>query len=166
MYGVSESSSSWTTNSDGPDFLPGIDAASLSFVTLNAGPADGVDFIIWSDLPNRTSGRGSGKRGGSSYKGLHGAADGREVVFTAATPDGNSGSVTVDGVRYDIAKGGLILISATGDKPEVMQIEVDTSQFPRDKDGIMKFAKSNADVLAFWKKHNKAVEAPEVAEQE
>jgi len=70
-YGIAESESCWTTNITDPDTLPGIDAASVSFITLQAGPLKGVPFVVWSDLPNGGSGSGGGRVGGASYKGYH-----------------------------------------------------------------------------------------------
>ena len=55
-YGISDGGASWTTMTSDP--IPGIDAASVSEVTLYAGPPEGVSFVVLSDLSNCRSGNG------------------------------------------------------------------------------------------------------------
>ncbi len=155
-YGITEGQFGWITKINDPNATPGIDAASVTFITLKAGPPEGVPFVVWSDLPNGRSGSGGGRVGGASYKGHHRATDGRRVEFHAATTDGKTGTITIADVTYDLANGSLFLISTHDGKdapPQIAQIAFDTSKFPKDKDQLIKLAKSNAEIRAFWEKH-------------
>jgi len=157
-YGIAQSKSSWTTNITDPNRTLGIDAASVSFVTLQAGPPEGVPFVVWSDLPNGNSGSGVGRIGGASYEGQHRATDGRGVQFHGETTDGKTGTVTIADVPYDLANGSLFLASTQHDPPTVAQIAYDTSKFPKGKDQLIRLAKSIPDIRAFWEKHKKTNE--------
>jgi hypothetical protein len=152
-YGIAQSASSWTTSTADP--TPGIDEASVTFVTLNAGPEEGVPFVVWSDLPNGSSGSGGGRTGGASYKGHHLATDGRRVEFHASTTDGKAGTITVADVRYDLAKGALFLVSTQHTPPKIAQITFDTTNFPKTRDQLIGLAKSNAEIRAFFEQHKK-----------
>jgi hypothetical protein len=127
--GVVQGGASWQSSATNP--VPGIDEASVTFITLKAGPPQGVPFVVWSDLPNGTSGSGGGSAGGASYEGHHSATNGRRVEFRAKTTDGKSGSITIAGVDYDLAKGSLFLVSTRNDPPKVAQITFDLSGFPK-----------------------------------
>jgi hypothetical protein len=153
VYGIAQSGSSWTTSTADP--TPGIDEASVTFVTLNAGPPEGVSFVVWSDLPNGSSGSGGGRTGGASYKGHHRATDGRRVEFHASTTDGKAGTITIADVRYDLANGALFLVSTQHTPPEIAQITFDTASFPKGRDHLIELAKSNARIRAFFEKHKK-----------
>jgi hypothetical protein len=58
---------------------------------------------------------------------LH-AADGREVSWSCATPDGTGGTVTVAGQQFDLAKGAVFLVSLKGNQTKVEQLAVDMSR--------------------------------------
>jgi len=51
--------------------IPGIDEAYVSFITLKAGPPEGVTFVIWSDLSKVAGGRGGGGGWKGAYKEGH-----------------------------------------------------------------------------------------------
>jgi hypothetical protein len=142
---------SWSSSAGATNPVPGIDKGSVSFVTMNAGPAEGVSFVVWSDLSNGADGHGSASTPGASYEGTHHANDGRRVEFRAKTADGKSGSITIAGTDYDFAKGSLFLISAREDPPRVAQIAFDLSGFPR-KDNLTEFAKSTAQIRDFFER--------------
>ena len=151
-YGVARSEIGWTTSGTNP--VPGIDEASVTFITLKAGPPEGVPFVVWSDLPNGSSGSGDGSARGASYEGRHSATDGRRVEFRAKTTDGKSGSITIAGVDYDLAMGSLFLVSTSDDPPKVAQISFDLSGFPKG-DALKELAKSNPQIRGFFEKHKK-----------
>jgi hypothetical protein len=150
--GVAESHTYWQSSSANP--IPGIDEAFVTFVTLKAGPAEGVPFAVWSDLLNGASGGGGGSGGGASYEGNHSATDGRRVEFRAKTTDGKSGSITIAGVDYDLAKGSLFLVSTSGGPPKVAQVTVDLSGFSK-SEAIKELAKSNLQIRGFFEKQKK-----------
>ena len=152
--GVLQSQTSWQTPA-ATNQIPGIDEATVTSVTLKAGPPQGVPFVVWSDLPNGTAGRGEGTAQGAFYEGGHSATDGRHVEFRARTIDGKTGLITIAGVDYDLAKGSLFLISTGDNPPTVAQIPIDSSGFPKG-DAIKEFARSNLQVRGFFENHKKA----------
>ncbi len=148
VYGVATGGSSWTEGvSDG---TPGIDAASVTVITMQSGPPEGVPFVVWSDLPNGGDAHGSGQFRSASYKGSHHASDGRKVAFHAETTDGTSGVITIEGVRYDLALGALFLVSSRTDPVTVVQLSVDVRDFPQGKDELMALAKSDQVIREFF----------------
>ena len=152
VYGTGGSAGSWSSSA--ADRIPGIDEASVTFITLKAGPPKGLPFVVWSDLANGNGGSGNGSAGGASYEGRHSASDGRRIEFRATTTGGNSGSITIAGVNYDLAKGSLFLVSARDDPPRVAQINFDLSGFP-EGDALKALAKSNPQIREFFEKHKK-----------
>jgi len=153
--GITRSDSNWTVNINKPGATPGIDAASVTFITLLSGPPAGVPFVVWSDLPNGGSGRVEAPVDGAAYKGDHRAADGRRVEFRAETTDGQTGTITIADVTYDLARGALFLVSTQNGPPTVVQVDFDLSTFPKGKDPLIEFAKSTEDIRAFFEKHRK-----------
>lgn len=153
VYGIADGGSSWTSTTE--DATPGIDAASVTVITLKAGPPAGVPFVVWSDLPNSRSGSGGGKVGGASYKGHHRSTDGRRIEFQAETTDGKTGTIRIVDNTYDFTKGSLFLISTQHDPPKVAQIELDTTDFPKGKDQLMTLAKSTDEISTFFEENKK-----------
>jgi hypothetical protein len=151
-YGVAKSEISWTISTTNP--VPGLDEASVTMVTLKAGPPGGLPFVVWSDLPNETSGQGEGSVHGAFYDGHHRAIDGRRVDFRAKSTDGKVGSITIAGVDYDFANGQLFLVSGHQDPVEVAQIRFDLNGFPKG-DALKDLAKSNPQIRGFFEKHKK-----------
>src|SRR5436190_8279069 len=147
--GVAANESSWSSSTPKP--VPGIDAASASFITLIAGPPQGVPFVVWSDLPNGAGGHGGTSAGGAGafYDGSQHASDGRRIDFRATTTDGKSGHITIAGVEYDLAKGSLFLVSTQQNPPTVSQISFDTTGFSTEA------LKSNPQLRDFFEKHKK-----------
>ena len=56
------------------------------------------------------------------------AVDGRKIAWSCPTQDGTSGTVTIDGQQFDLAKGAVFLISAKEKKTKVDQLTVDMSK--------------------------------------
>ena len=88
-YGTGGTAGSWSSSA--ADRIPGIDEASVTFITLKAAPPKGVPFVVWSDLANGNGGSSNGSAGGASYEGRHSASDGHRIEFRATTTDGNLG---------------------------------------------------------------------------
>jgi hypothetical protein len=151
-YGVAKSEISWTKSAT--NSVPGLDEASVTFITLKAGPPSGVPFVVWSDLPTGTAGHGEGSVRGAFYEGYHRATGGRRVDFHAKTTDGKAGSITIAGVDYDLAKGQLFLVSAQRDPVKVAQISFDLNGFPKE-DALQELAKSNPQIRGFFERRKK-----------
>jgi len=152
VYGVSESNAFWASTTDDP--VGGIAAASVSVITLKAGPPEGLPFVVWSDLAYEAAGRGEGSVRGASYEGHHRAKDGRRVDFHAKTTDGKTGRITIAGVDYDLSNGSLFLISTCQEPPTVAQIRFDLSGLQR-ADAAKGLAESNPRVRDFFEKNRR-----------
>jgi hypothetical protein len=161
-YGVASSEISSTTSAAEP--IPGIDEFSVTFVTLKAGPPDGLPFVVWSDLIGGSSGHGEGGVRGATYEGHHQASNGRRVDFHAKTSDGQAGCMTIAGVDYDLAKGSLFLVSGRQGPPKVAQISFDSTGFPKvgglRSDALRELANSKAEIRAFFEKQKKGDSNP------
>ena len=158
-YGISDGGSSWQIADIGD--VPGIAEASVSFVTLFAGPPEGVPFVVWSDLPNGRSGNGSGSmRDGASYRGEHSASGGRKLDFQAFSADGRQATVTIAGVKYDTKNGRVFLVSAKQQPPIVKQLAFDTTKLPRGARQLAKFAQSTDAIRQFFENPQQAAANP------
>ena len=151
--GISQSFASWWSNPTNP--VAGIDEGSVAFITLKAGPPEGVPFVVWSDFQGGLNGSGGDSAQGASYQGHLFAADGRRVEFQAKTSDGKSGSITIAGVDYDLAIGSLFLVSTREDPPKVAQLAFDLSGFPSEGSAPKELAKSTPQIRGFFEQHKK-----------
>jgi hypothetical protein len=131
--------------------VPGIDEGSVTFITLHAGAAKGVPFVVWCDKPYYVSGEG----GGTFWKGEFSGADGRGVEFRVKTADGRSGSFTIAGVDYDLAKGSLFLVSTRDDPPKAVQVHFDLSVFPSGGSALQKLARATPQIRGFFEQYKK-----------
>lgn len=157
-FGISVRDASWSKSTLDP--TPGIDVASVHFVTLKTGRSPDVSFVVWSDLP-RGSGSGRSTMSGASYKGHHRGHDGRQIDFHAETKDGQVGTITINDVVYDLSDGRLLLISTQVDPPIVAQLRFEMSEFPRSTGRLQEFARSHERISAFFEKQKKKSEAHE-----
>ena len=156
QYGIGAGGSSWTTNAE--DSVLGVDAASVSKITLYAGPPPGVTFVVWSDLPHHRSGNGGGgAKEGASYEGYHEAANGRRINFKAETTDGRRATVSIEGVSYDLTKGAFFLVSTQQTKPIVKQLPIDMTKAPTSQPDLLKFSEATDEIHAFFRKHRTKV---------
>lgn len=160
VYGTSASCVKWNTKRTDLNSTPGIDSASVTQITLKAGPPVGVQFVVWSDSRNGcfisgstigcfTSGSGDGR---ASYKGQLIGEDDHRLEIYAETTNGRTGTIKIADVTYKSANGSLLLVSTQHDPPQITQIALEEANFHQDKDRLIKLAKSNADIRAFWEK--------------
>jgi hypothetical protein len=92
---------------------------------------------------------GSERGGGADTAGhFHGvsAAGGRKVEWRWETTDGKSGTVVINGQKYDRADGGLFLVYTAGEKPRVVQRKLD---FQGDEKTLDELAKTDPEVKQF-----------------
>ena len=151
--GIRAAGSNWTSSVDDP--VLGIDDAAVSVITLYAGPTEGVQFVVWSDLPNSRGGSGGGQGTKASYKGRHRNSDGRQVDYFAESDDGKTGSITIDDVRYDFAKGAVFLISTQAGPTTIAQLSIDARSIPYKRSKLIELAKSNEEIREFFHRHKK-----------
>jgi hypothetical protein len=60
--------------------------------------------------------------------GVLSAVDGRMIDWSCPTRDGTSGTVTIAGQEFDLAKGALFLISLRGKRTKVDQVGLNLSK--------------------------------------
>jgi hypothetical protein len=93
--------------------------------TVQRLTCDGRVYLVLA--ANGCKGSGGGGGSGASRGQLH-AKDGREILWSCSTQDGNSGNVVIDGQEFDLTRGALFLIS-TKDKPtRVEQLVIEAGQ--------------------------------------
>lgn len=155
QYGIAQQSSTWATNLEKSDRIPGIDQASITNVKLLAGPPEGVPFVIWTDSSNGPSGGGGGRKGGASYKAEQRTESGERFEIHAETTDGKTGTLTIAKKEYDLAKGRLFCVSTKTNPPKVQQIEMDVAKFPRKMKEQIQLAKTNKTIRDFWTKQSR-----------
>lgn len=106
---------------------------------------EGRVLVIWCDLRGNSG-------GGASSSGADGsvvAAGGRRMDWRCDSADGVAGSVQIDGVPYDLARGNVFLVRTAGERPRVDQLRRDLSKDRPTPDGLLALAKEDAVVRAF-----------------
>jgi len=111
-----------------------------------------VVFVIWA---NGCNGAASSS-GPWIQKGKLHANDKREIEWSCLTHDGLKGKATIDGREYDLAKGGLFLVSTRDKKTKVRQLDVAIGTITQGRDGfdlaekrLAKLAKENETIRNF-----------------
>jgi hypothetical protein len=107
-----------------------------------------VYFVLAAD---GCSGGGSGS--GRNAQGQLYAVDGRKIAWSCTTQDGTSGTVTIDGQQFDLAKGAVFLVSAKENKTKVEQLAVDMSKLQDGpvQDKLPALADTEPRIAAFFK---------------
>jgi hypothetical protein len=85
---------------------------------------DRVYFVI---VANGFTGGGSGG-GEGAYRGQLYGKDGVKIDWSCRTQDGHAGNVIIDGREFDLAAGGLFLVTANEKPARVEQLAVDAEQ--------------------------------------
>jgi hypothetical protein len=126
----------------------GIEKAQASFGIWKEG---GLAFLIVTDFVGSSRDRGSGKGvGPEKYEGQQKARDGRKVEYQCETADGKTGTMTINGSSYQLAKGSMFLVSTRGGKVEVRQVKRDLLKVKPDQEAVEKLLKDDADVASFF----------------
>jgi len=131
--------------------IPGIDQASISFVSWDNGGA----LVVWTDVSNgTTTSSPPAKTKGEGYviKGHH--HDRRNskkarVDFRCVTPDGLTGTVTINDKPFDLAQGFLFLVSTTGDQIDVRQLSRDATHIS--SRGFKNLARTDQEIREFFR---------------
>ena len=147
VSGFSSGAVSWTSTSE--NGVPGIDSASVTFVTMKSG-ADELACVVWSDLDRGVSGRGRTHATGAEYIGVHMASNDRRLEFTVSSSDSRTGTLTLAGKTYPLSKGTLFLVTGREDPIAVQPIELDVANLPRGNQELMKFANEDQRIREFF----------------
>jgi len=75
------------------------------------------------------------------------SSDGHGYKWTCETSDGKRVELRIDGVEYNLDKGGLFVIHLAGDHVTVHQKSVDLSQLNHDDQDCRDFLKDKPDLL-------------------
>lgn len=120
---------SWDHIDVGKTARPGIDRASVNIGAWG----DGAAIVVWSDGAGGSFGGSrmghaplepGETRGGAKYEGRLASKEGRVIHVRCYTPDGKTGTVRIGDESYELARGGLFLVSVSGAKPKVKQLEL------------------------------------------
>ena len=94
---------------------------------------DGISYIVWTDRCRDWDGTGMAKHTPKGehdeYRAVQDAGDGKRIEIhfeMEETEEGRKGTLTINGVGYDLAKGSLFLVTTKGPQPEVVQLNRDT----------------------------------------
>ena len=120
----------------------GIDQASIYY--------EGTTFVVWSDFDGGSGGSSSGNVHGVRGQGRLRSRDNRHIDFRFETKDGKTGPVTINDVTYDLANGGLFLVSGNVDQVQVKQLKRDMRHVKFERESLVAFARNDADIVAFF----------------
>jgi hypothetical protein len=122
--------------------LAGIDQGSIYH--------EGTAFVVWSDFDGESGGNSSVGTQGAIGQGRLKSRDNRQVDFHFETRDGKTGPVMINRMKYDLADGGLFLVTANGDQVQVKQLKRDLRGLKFDRESLGPFARSDADIVEFF----------------
>jgi len=121
--------------------LLGIDQASIYH--------EGTALVVWSDFDGGGGGSSSGNvQGVQGHGSLRSQENRVDVHFK--TKDGKTGPVTINEEQYDLANGGLFLVSASDGQVRVKQLKRDMRNVKFDKKSLQSFAKGDPEIVAFF----------------
>jgi hypothetical protein len=111
---------------------------------------EGRSIMFVDNLRGRQTGGGGGSTSDPVYRGSGSSTskDGRGYAWSYETTDGKRVDLTIDGVAYDLDKGGMFVIHLAGDQVTVHQQDVDLSQLTTDYEGFRAFLKGKPNLLA------------------
>lgn len=132
----------WSASGQKEKPIPGIDYASVVY--------EGTTLVVWSDFGFGASGSSSANMHGVKGQGRLFGRENRQIEFHFETKNGKSGPVTINQVKYELADGGLFLVSAPGDTIEVKQLKRDMRNRKFDRESLGAFARNDPEIVAFF----------------
>jgi len=131
----------------------GNDSASIGYVTLDHKPI----FVVWSDGQSGGNGAGSSTSGPITPHGklIFSGSDtkpNREIEYSGKLHGSRKGEVAIDGTTYDLANGGLFLVSNMDGDVRVKQLKSDLSELTFERNDLVVFCKANPDIADFFSK--------------
>ncbi|MBI3411598.1 MAG: hypothetical protein HY040_24990 [Planctomycetes bacterium] len=85
----------------------------------------------------------------STSRGFFSSADGKRIKWAWQDPREKGGDFEIDGTRYDLADGGLFLLSTKDGQVRVTQLDVDLSQVQANTQGFEALAKKEPRIAKF-----------------
>ena len=136
--------------------------ATLPRISAGSGLLDGTHFsygtwgegkavFVWSSMPVGRTSTGA-TANAAEYSGLHLAGDGRRIEWTCTTTDGQTGSIAINGERYQLGEGRLFLVGVEGGETTVVQLDQDTAQLTDENmlDALKDWLDNNGAVSEFF----------------
>ena len=123
------------------------DRATIDYTIERLTCDDRVYMVL---AANGCSGGGSGGGSGNSRGGLY-AKDGRLISWSCSTSDAKGGKVVIDGKEFDLAGGGLFLVSTKETPTRIEQVPLDAGQLQTASDTktFPELATADARIAAF-----------------
>ena len=130
----------------GPDtVLATVEDASFSFLKWK----DGLAIMFVDEFNGHRVGGPGGSTEDPVYRvtGSSESGDGHGYNWELETSDGKIAKLKIDGVQYDLGKGGLFVVQLDGDQVIVHQKDVDLSELNTDHEDCQAFLKARPDLL-------------------
>jgi hypothetical protein len=112
----------------------------------------GMMLVVWlKHPPSGTHGGGSGVSSGPTKMVVTGSqryGEAPSIEWRCETTDGKTGTVTLGGGNYELAKGGIFLVDMSGDKPTVTQLTRETASI-KSKAELEALAKTDLEIKKF-----------------
>jgi hypothetical protein len=128
--------------------IPGIDHASVTCGLWSDGR---TVVTVWTDVSSGSSSlapRVATRAEGFVFEGHHRGPGGRYVDCRCSTPDGRTGTVTINDKTFDLADGALFLVSTQRGQTEVCQLKRDTLKLG--PEGLKDLARNDQEILDFF----------------
>jgi hypothetical protein len=131
---------------------PGADAASgsvgqASYAFLRW--KEGLAITIWYDSSESPRGSGSTSDPIYRYQGYAESPGGHRFDWEVQTADGKTALFKIDDTSYDLADGGLFIVTMKNGETQVRQLNRDLSNVQTNWESIVAFAKGDPDVAEF-----------------
>jgi hypothetical protein len=105
---------------------------------------DRVALVVFADVAG-SEGSASWLPNRPKFQWFKTAPDGRQLNCMWETDDGRSGTITINGQKYDFAQGSLFLVSVGKDSVHISQLQRDFEKLAR----VRTFPRDDPDVAAF-----------------
>jgi hypothetical protein len=139
----------WSQSTPGTPTVPGIDDAAVRIGLYGNRPI----LVVWYGGGGGGFEAGwDGTRKAVHYKGDFASREGQKLAVECFTSDGKTGAVTIGGETFELGNGSLFLVAPGGTKTLVKQLRRDPSKLGSDSEGFKAYAKSEAEIKAFFEK--------------
>jgi len=133
------------TTPPGPTTI-GTSAPGMSITFLRWKEGLMVLFVDNVKGSHRSGGSGSTDNPVHTQRGSAGDADAGGYQWQLQTTDGKSANCRINGKEYDLSKGTLFVIQATGEQVEVHQLQRDLSNIPLNAEGCREAVREDAEI--------------------
>lgn len=109
--------------------------------------SDKLAVVVWSDIVAQRASSGSSYNA-TEFQGVHRGPDGRTIHWKSRIGSDES-SISVNGRDFDLEQGRLLLVTVSGNRPRVKQLDY----------GIEQFSETDlADSLLGWLKEDELIQ--------